>query len=185
MFGGTWFPIVGTALILIVSVFRLVGRAPWRGVLLQAVFATYAVFAIDFALLPVDFGPGMREMYRVDWLYWQHSVNLIPLRTVIAQLSADAASTAISQILGNLALMFPFGVLAPAVFPQLRRLRSFLVSALCVAVGIELLQLLEKVALIGRRSIDVDDVMLNVMGALLGVFVWNLAQSVLGDRERA
>jgi len=27
--------------------------------------------------------------------------------------------------------------------------------------------------------------MLNVMGALLGVFVWNLAQSVLGDRERA
>ncbi len=178
-FGGTWFPVVGTAAILIVSAVRLMARVPLRRVLPQALFAVYAVFVIDFALLPVDFEPGMREMHRTDWLYWQRSVNLVPFRTVIAQLSPEAPPTAVAQIIGNVALLFPFGVLAPAVFPGLRRLGSLSIAAICVTAGIELLQLLQKVALIGSRSIDVDDVILNTAGALLGFLVWRNGQSLL------
>ncbi|MDZ4064003.1 MAG: VanZ family protein, partial [Coriobacteriia bacterium] len=183
-FGGTWFPIVGAALILVVSVAGLLARAPWRRVIPQAILATYAVFAIDLTLLPVYFDLGARTMYRMDWAFWQRSVNLVPFQTMIAQLAPGAPPTAVPQILGNLALMFPFGVLAPVVFPRLHRARSFLISALCVGVGIEALQLLEKVTLISRRSIDVDDVILNVAGALLGFFVWDFVHAVVGRQER-
>ena len=55
---------------------------------------------------------------------------------------------------------------------------QFLAFALSVAVGIELLQLLQKVALIGWRSIDIDDVILNAAGALLGFGVWRLVAVV-------
>ncbi|MBS3957496.1 MAG: VanZ family protein [Clostridiales bacterium] len=178
MFGGTWFPLIGSLLVVIASAVRIALRVPWRRVLLEAVFVGYVLFAIDMSLLPVRFDAVMREMYLSSWPYWQQSVNFVPLRTVVAQLSADAPPTAVFQLFGNLALLIPLGVLAPLVIPRLRNLRAFLAFALSVAVGIELLQLLQKVALIGWRSIDIDDVILNTAGALLGFGVWRLVAVV-------
>jgi glycopeptide antibiotics resistance protein len=178
LFGGTWFPLIGVSLVIVASAVRMALRAPWRRVLLEAAFAVYVLFAIDMSLLPVRFDAGTREMYMASWPYWQRSVNLVPFRTVVAQLSADAPPTAVFQLFGNLALLIPLGVLAPLVIPRLCHLRAFLTFALSVAVGIELLQLLQKVALIGWRSIDIDDVILNTAGALLGFGVWRLADVV-------
>ena len=100
----------------------------------------------------------------------------MPFRTLVTQLSVDAPPTAGFQILGNLALLFPLGLLAQWVFPRLRRFRLFLITALAVAIGIELLQLLEMVSLIAWRSIDIDDIILNTSGALLGYGVWRLGE---------
>lgn len=115
-FGGSGFPIIVTALVIVISVVRLIIRTPWTRVLLQGALAVYASFVIDLTLLPIDLDLGARTMYQADLEFWWRSVNLIPFATLSAQLSPGAPPTAVSQILGNLALLFPFGMLAPAAF---------------------------------------------------------------------
>lgn len=68
---------------------------------------------------------------------------------------------------GNVMLFFPLGILLPLLWPRLRFWRAMQV-ALALSVSIELLQYLSS-ALGSYRSADVNDVILNVAGAVLGL----------------
>lgn len=179
-FGGTWLPALGTPAVILVSAVRLVRRAPWRRVLIEGLLAVYALFAVDLALLPLVLEPTTRDWYReANATYWARSVNLVPFRTILAQLAPHAPDTALRQIIGNLALLVPLGVLAPAAWARLCGLRSFLIAALSVACGLEALQLIERLTFVGWRSIDIDDVLLNTAGALAGFALWSMVARVV------
>jgi len=79
---------------------------------------------------------------------------------------------------GNVALFIPLGVLIPLVWPR-RRFWSGLQIALAVSISIEVLQYLSRPW--SNRLADVNDVILNVVGAALGLAV----VSVLRWRPRA
>ena len=68
---------------------------------------------------------------------------------------------------GNIALFFPLGLLLPLVWRRLR-FRDGLLIALGVSVGIEVLQYVSR-AIGSLRNADVNDVILNVLGAGLGL----------------
>ena len=68
---------------------------------------------------------------------------------------------------GNLALFIPLGFLIPLVWRRLR-VRDGIVIAIAFSVGIELLQYLSR-ALGSKRLADINDVILNVLGACLGL----------------
>ena len=71
------------------------------------------------------------------------------------------------NLAGNIALFVPFGILLPLVSGRVRSLRTVALLALGASVSIELIQLAERS--IGTwRTIDIDDVVLNVVGACLG-----------------
>ena len=68
---------------------------------------------------------------------------------------------------GNLALFIPLGFLMPLVWRRLRFRDGILIAIGC-SVGIELLQYLSR--MVGsKRLADVNDVILNVVGACLGL----------------
>jgi len=69
----------------------------------------------------------------------------------------------IGQWVGNLLLLLPVGLLGPVAFPGMDRWWRVLVTALMLSSAIELAQLW-----IPDRSADVDDLLVNVVGALLG-----------------
>jgi glycopeptide antibiotics resistance protein len=69
---------------------------------------------------------------------------------------------------GNFALFVPLGILLPLVGRRLR-FRSALLIALAVSVGIELAQYLSRPW--SNRLADVNDVILNVLGACLGLII--------------
>ena len=73
---------------------------------------------------------------------------------------------------GNVALFVPFGVLLPLVWTHLR-LRRALLIAIVLSCGIELLQYLSR-AWGSYRSADVNDVVLNGVGACLGLVIVSL-----------
>lgn len=93
-------------------------------------------------------------------------VNLLPFRSIVdlATSSVDA-SVALRNVAGNVVLYVPLGVaLALWLRKHDKRLALILVSGLSVSLIIELAQLVFSVG----RVVDIDDVILNTTGTLIG-----------------
>lgn len=107
-------------------------------------------------------------------------INVVPFATIASQARLTSGSAAV-QLIGNVGLLLPLGLVGPAVVPALRRAPRLALAALGVSVGIELVQFVATTLRFIDRSVDIDDVILNVAGALLGWLLWR-AITVLRDR---
>jgi glycopeptide antibiotics resistance protein len=83
----------------------------------------------------------------------------------------------VGQLVGNLLLFLPFGFLGPMAFGWLDGWIRIFVGALVLSLLVEAAQLW-----VPNRSADVDDVILNVAGALLGYGLYRVLR--LGSRSR-
>jgi glycopeptide antibiotics resistance protein len=92
--------------------------------------------------------------------------NLIPLHTIRIYLANLGSWFWMRNALGNLVLLLPIGLLGPIALPALARWWRVALLALAISTAIEVTQLW-----IPDRSADIDDVIVNVVGALLGYLV--------------
>jgi glycopeptide antibiotics resistance protein len=92
--------------------------------------------------------------------------NATPFATIRIYLDNLDSAFWVSQAAGNLLLLLPIGMFGPVALPWLARWWRVLLVALLFSGAIEFAQLF-----IPDRSADVDDVMLNVAGALLGYWL--------------
>ncbi|MCF6524298.1 VanZ family protein [Streptomyces sp. JJ36] len=90
--------------------------------------------------------------------------NLRPGDSIRAYLERPGFRDTVKQLGGNIVLGVPFGLLLPVLVP---RARGLLRVALVTAVVMVLVELVQG-ALITGRAFDIDDVLLNTTGALLG-----------------
>ena len=76
---------------------------------------------------------------------------------------------------GNIALFLPLGILLPLA-TKFRSLKQVMLVALLLSFSIEAIQF--ALRFIGNaRAVDIDDVILNTLGALLGfVILWAVHQ---------
>lgn len=114
------------------------------------------------------------------------SYNFHPLETIRGYLLilrdpnpwADALRRyAAVNFAGNVAAFVPLGLFLPLLFRNQRRLWLFLPTVLLLVSAVELTQYVTRLG-----SLDVDDLLLNVLGALLGYGLWRLLRR--GDRRR-
>ncbi|MDZ4181222.1 MAG: VanZ family protein [Coriobacteriia bacterium] len=152
-------------------------KPAWSCELLFALCAAYGIALVSQTLLPSSvYGIEDLEIYVQTITGGYRSYNLIPMNTIGAYLFtqndrvSDWGSVALLNLSANVALFVPLGLLAPITGERFRRLRSVLTLGLAVTLAIEIGQFL-----IGR-SADVDDVMLNVLGAGIGYGLWVLVQ---------
>jgi glycopeptide antibiotics resistance protein len=106
--------------------------------------------------------------------------NLIPFHTLAIYLDNLGSWFWIRNALGNIALLLPLGLLGPIVLPALDRWWRIALVALLVSTSIELMQLA-----VPDRSADIDDVIVNVAGALLGYGILNATRRLLASQELA
>jgi glycopeptide antibiotics resistance protein len=92
--------------------------------------------------------------------------NLVPFHTLAIYLRNLGSWFWMRNALGNLGLLLPIGVLGPIALPALGRWWRVFLVALAISTAIEVTQLW-----IPDRSADIDDVIVNVAGALLGYAV--------------
>ena len=92
--------------------------------------------------------------------------NAIPFTTIRIYLDNLDSAFWISQAVGNVLLLLPLGLFGPIALPWLDRWWRVVLVAALISIVIELAQLF-----VPDRSADVDDVMLNVIGALLGYWL--------------
>ena len=107
------------------------------------------------------------------WTQIQANLNLEPFHTIrlfLKVLDQQAYSaTAIINLGGNVIMFIPLGFFLPRVFPALRKFwRTLLITAFIIT-AVELAQLF---TLLG--SCDIDDLILNVIGATLGYILHKL-----------
>lgn len=88
--------------------------------------------------------------------------NLVPLKSIIFDLQRGGQLLLIN-VIGNIIAFMPVGLLVPQLSAWRRSWLAVAVSALVLSASIEILQ-----RTLTRRVSDVDDVLLNVFGALLG-----------------
>ena len=128
---------------------------PVRLLIMLLAFTAMVAFAVALARLTLQPSPASASLI--------HS-NLRPGRSLHAYLAQPALRDAVKQVGGNLLLGVPFGVLLPVLAPQARGVLRVLALTAAVMLLVELVQ----GALITGRAFDIDDVLLNTAGALVG-----------------
>jgi glycopeptide antibiotics resistance protein len=100
--------------------------------------------------------------------------DLVPLRSIGHLLGLGWCWPAVRLLAGNVLVFVPFGLAVPTAWRALASWRRMLLAGLCLSVTIELGQLALSV-LVGYsyRVTEVDDVLLNVTGVLLGFALWS------------
>ena len=78
------------------------------------------------------------------------------------------------NIVGNILMFIPFGFFT-SYYLKLEKKRMIFYITLVVSIVIELIQL--KIG----RAFDVDDIILNMVGSLLGYFMYRLMDKIFGD----
>jgi glycopeptide antibiotics resistance protein len=118
-------------------------------------FAAMVAFAAVLARLTLQPSPASEAL--------THS-NLHPGRSLRAYLDQPELRDAVKQIGGNLVLGIPFGVLLPLLVPGTRGILRVVLLTAATMLLVELVQ----GALVTGRAFDIDDVILNTTGALIG-----------------
>lgn len=107
-----------------------------------------------------------------------HSVNLQPFETIERTFSLDSIPPVmLRQIFGNLFLLMPFGFLVLRL-KIVKGAWNGVLWSLYVTVGIELFQFLLSSLKLASRSTDIDDVILNTTGGMIGVTVYWILEKI-------
>lgn len=104
--------------------------------------------------------------------------NLIPFRSIGTQLEYITEWWALKNILGNIIPFMPFGFLLSMVYNKVDSLFRCLAAGILFVLFVELFQFLTKLG-----SFDVDDIILNLLGILLGYFALLPAKRLLLGRR--
>ncbi|SFS53959.1 VanZ family protein [Marininema halotolerans] len=123
-----------------------------------------AVIALTFFPIPLDRSGSSYNISRNSW---------IPFQSTWILLRYAKPMVAFTQIIGNLSLFLPFGLMLPLLHPKWNRLLRIFLLSFGVAFSIELLQFAVTLfAQTNYRSFDVDDIGMNVIGALIGALLY-------------
>ncbi|AHC19504.1 MULTISPECIES: VanZ family protein [Paenibacillus] len=79
------------------------------------------------------------------------------------------------NLLGNIGVFIPFGILVPIIWVSMRSIGSLLLTIVIALVILEVSQML-----LGAGTMDVDDIILNVLGVLCGRVAYVFVRKKLG-----
>ena len=99
--------------------------------------------------------------------------NAVPLATLHFQLDGGITPFELRQLVGNLVLLLPLGIYGPILWPRLRSMPAIVLVGAVASTLIELGQLAVATAYgFPVRVADIDDVLLNTSGVLVGYLLW-------------
>lgn len=100
------------------------------------------------------------------------SYNFIPFKTVylyINNFDKFNFTTWIINLLGNIIVFIPFGILLPLLNKHLGKISRFLMTFVSGILILEILQISLEVG-----SFDIDDIILNSIGGLIGLAIYRI-----------
>lgn len=140
------------------------------------IFLRFLFVVYGIAMVWLLFGQRIgTELSYDDYLQrLQSNINLTPLYTIKLYLRILRESNsnallrhALINLVGNVVMFIPLGIFMPGIFLKKPGFFSTIFTVAAMIIAVELVQL---VTLLG--SCDVDDLILNLLGAAIGYFLW-------------
>jgi len=132
---------------------------------------------MDFSFLWGQLLIGLQEPYLLSIRL--ESANLVPFREINRSLQS-LSDHAMVNLFGNVAIFLPLGFVLAFMWNRVRMAGVKIVScAFLLSLGLETAQL---VFMIGQ--FDVDDILLNTLGGLLGFIVYRTVRFVMERTEQ-
>lgn len=134
--------------------------------------AWWAYLALLVVVVIVKFRGSFQELAaRMSENAFGFNYNLVPFRTVGEQLAQFSEGWARFNFFGNILPFLPFGFLLPLAYPKAGSLPRVLAAGFLFLLVAEAFQYCT-----GLGSFDVDDLLLNELGLLLGYCLLLLAR---------
>lgn len=128
--------------------------------IIMAMFVLYLSYLIYLTFF--DHTYGRNVIHR--------NINIVPFRTILKFLTRTDLKDILVNIAGNIAAFVPMGFLLPIAFGKLKGFLRVLFVVLAATLSIEIFQYIS-----GAGVSDIDDVILNVLGGVMGYFMMRIA----------
>ena len=147
-------------------------KITYKAELILFLFYIYTIAVMTLTVIPLPFA-RFEDLHR-------GGINLIPVINTVNDLKIAFKYTAYTfaeqtfqNLIGNIMLFIPLGIFLPVVSSyRYRSLVNVAAFAFICSVSIETIQFIERQFEI-YRFVDIDDVILNTLGAILGFVIIN------------
>ena len=109
------------------------------------------------------------------------SINLIPFKTVIQDLVNSRTMgymSAVSNTFGNIIIFIPLGYFVPSLNEKYSKFSNVLISTACFSLFFEISQYI-----LGVGSSDIDDIILNTIGGIIGYVLYKYINKLIPKRN--
>lgn len=144
------------------------------------IFLLFAIYMLFLLFLTFMNGVRYKDNILEDVVYrWNrgYGINFTPFRTIKRYCRHKNADFYIN-VVGNVVIFIPYGIYLPVIWEKLRSFWKMFFACLLFPVFIETVQLF-----IGRNT-DIDDVILNLLGGLIGALIFWLGYLVCNKIKR-
>lgn len=156
----------------------------WLKELIRMLAVIYIFMVISVTLFPLVLGDNT---YGINSF---RSLNYTPLTSIWRDIEQIGTAydgdtlfmlkLIVKNVGGNILLLMPLGFFAPMLLDMYMRLKNTLLLGLLVSLSIECLQFVELLLGIGMgRVVDIDDVICNVLGTVLGFLIYKMIFAIL------
>ena len=90
--------------------------------------------------------------------------------------------SSLDNIIGNIILFMPLGLVVPVLFKKVNSIGKITLVGMASSVFIETMQFILRQFKI-YRTVDIDDVILNVAGTLAGYFIYTLVVKMTANKR--
>lgn len=154
-------------------------KSDYLKVILFGFFVIYIIMLLKIVLFK---STSLTDIVRGHISTSYRSVNLVPFKTVhdfMEMMSNGNFLRAFSNVFGNIAIFMPLGYLLPLFSSKVKKTSMILLVSLGVSLIFEGLQYTFSLG-----SMDIDDVILNTLGGVLGYFIYIVIKRFIPDTRR-
>jgi glycopeptide antibiotics resistance protein len=148
-----------------------------KTIFLYGVFICYIVFLIKLLFLSRI---SLLEMFNSQRTL-NRSINLIPFYSIKEYILGGSATIrrfAFSNVVGNIVILIPLGTYL-SLFKKDKRVITNLLFIFFVSLSVEITQ-----GLLGIGTSDIDDIILNCFGGLIGILGYKFLAFILRDEKK-
>lgn len=150
----------------------------WWKEIISFLFVIYIcmVVAVTLFPLPIGFPSNLENLNR--------SVNIIPFASIIKDINQIGSAydgdalfmigLIVRNVGGNILLLMPLGFLAPILWDKYKKFKNTILLGFSISASIELLQLIQSLFSGVGRITDIDDVICNVLGSIVGYCIYKI-----------
>lgn len=173
-----FFYIVSIPIYIFLITFLILRKVDKRRIIIGSIFFFYIITVIAATIFPIPI-QGLQEI----WLYmWWNSNNFMPFVSIFDILNNNNLDIfiKIKQVIGNIVLFIPMWFLIPFIWKSKNDFKKAMLLGFIATCSIEGLQFMIS-ALLGfnYKITDIDDVILNMLGFIIGFVLHKIFQKSL------